>query len=606
MEGGRRHPRYYNDNKPAAIARRGVIAFVLGLCLAYALSSWVQLLEWFFPNGVKSALNIVATLHERLEAVGVLPWNQYVIAVFAVPIAGFIYQKSPLARRLDFLLFAPFDRKTLGPIGAATGILQWHVPASGGLHDAWTNLRQWVTHGAVEERWKLEWLMSEPDLGKPFDWTLLVGAGGIGKTQLAKELGRQLALRDVLGDKVPTAKGLARAKRHFNALAAWWRRVVPYCAVAAADPWDAALIGKRGEPHATSTENQLKEWTPRRPTLLILDDPLIGVSRKIIEALEGHKSEFWYPVRLIIVNTVVPSDLLVEPDPRGTGWSVSGANELAFKPVILPEQHFDVATVEAILARGYWAVEKETPILRSGADLRAIHAKHLPTLVNAVEGSPLLIALAVSWLGAGDRSLLQLLGTANLGDVERDLFSDRKGLKELVQHRLMKERVTEYYRRYEAIDGDASAALRVSVACATIADGVSRRYASEKLQLELAESKLRRAFPFVEAGAIDPIPPLRPWLLGEHLVRVLKEDLWSVNPEALDQLIQNAFEANPRGALKALSRKGWLAGEVARVLEALPAPADADDKLALFEACAEHSLFVDRKTLPQALRRAGE
>jgi hypothetical protein len=97
-------------------------------------------------------------------------------------------------------------------------------------------------------------------------------------------------------------------------LGCWWRHVAPWRNRAESDPWDVGLIGKYGERDDLERIASLKTWQPRRPTLLILDDPPMGTSKEAIQALKDHQSQFWYPVRLLIVDQFVPADLPIDPD----------------------------------------------------------------------------------------------------------------------------------------------------------------------------------------------------------------------------------------------------------------------------------------------------
>jgi len=46
-------------------------------------------------------------------------------------------------------------------------------------------------------------------------------------------------------------------------------------------------------------EHLVAAWRPRRPTILLLDDPLQNEAVAVVRALASHHTEYRYPVRLI-------------------------------------------------------------------------------------------------------------------------------------------------------------------------------------------------------------------------------------------------------------------------------------------------------------------
>jgi hypothetical protein len=110
---------------------------------------------------------------------------------------------------------------------------------------------------------------------------------------------------------------------------------------------------------------------------------------------------------------------------------------------VLREQTFDESGLRQALADGFWAWGRGVASLRTSKDLRALYAtKNIKALVDAVEGSPMLLALAVLWLEKdANRSVASLLNAADLTDAEeRDIFAEeRRNLMLLVAHRLTRD-----------------------------------------------------------------------------------------------------------------------------------------------------------------------
>jgi hypothetical protein len=152
-----------------------------------------------FPGFAEAFKSLGAEI-QFLEPARTLPWNWKVIALVGVPIAAYFLKGVPLARTLDFLLFADFNQRVMTRVTRYTGIFKWRLPSSGPIFETWGGLLRWAKQGATGDRWKLDWIFEGPQLLEPFSWTILIGGNGIGKTQLARELARHLACRDRFGD----------------------------------------------------------------------------------------------------------------------------------------------------------------------------------------------------------------------------------------------------------------------------------------------------------------------------------------------------------------------------------------------------------------------
>ena len=366
-------------------------------------------------------------------------------------------------------------------------------------------LLAWTRDGATDHRWSPRWLWT-PQPDKPFAWTILVGGNGTGKTQLAKELGRALARRAEFGDSAEGSCALAVWKRSAPRLVCWYERIAPW-ARGASIPWDAGLVGKLAHRHEGSRVERLKEWLPRAPTLLILDDPAPGLSEKVISILDARKDRFWYPVRLLIVDQFIPADVPIRADSSGTVWHDRNDPSEHRTPFVLPDVRFDVAQFRTVLANGYWVVGTDgAPELKRGdGEIQALwDRKDLERLVDVVEGNPVLLALAVHWLRPTaahrkGRTVGDLLDDrVHLLDDEEKEFVEpaAASLRELVAHRLVSERIEELFQGVGAIaPGGGEDPLRMSIACATIADGIPRKEAVAVFRLpDTDHEKLHRLF----------------------------------------------------------------------------------------------------------------
>ncbi len=597
--------RYCRDESTAAEARRAALATIIGTASAGALSVALFLVVLRFPAFGAKYAQIAESLGFPNTAKK-LPWGFWGFLTVSLGIS-LVFYKSRVVRRWDFLLFSPFDSETLEPVTRYTGLLGWHMPEEGPTRDAWNALRSWALMGIAElDVQAFRRRESGRRTQDPFSWTILLGPNGSGKSQLTKELGRDLGQRAILGDGVPRPGAPGRRRLR---LRQWWHRVRGKTLENV--PWDAGMVAKRGDRKDDHRLERLKTWLPRAPTFLILDDPPLTVCSKVIETLAARQDKYLFPVRLVIVDQFIPADLPVMKNTDRVGWHHSDAASVAFSPIFLAAPAFDVERFRKVLAQGYWVKEaKAPPILER--DLPALYRyEDMERLVSAVDGSPMLLALATHWLRRRGRSVEMLLrGTLDIVAEEEKVFFGPTGedLRALVSHRLVTERIEELYEGFKAVDlhqPHDKAALRKSIACATIADGISSRTARERFKLGGDDTDLHRVFADVP-GTIETVPPVRPWLIGEHFVSKVEHDVYPGQTQGVDGLIREAWQIHPDGTLEALSRPGPLACRIARVIGDAPRPTDGATQLTQFTALAQHALFSSGDSLPRALAIAAE
>lgn len=596
--------KYPGDESPQAWLRRIGLALAVSLAITTALALALVTLLRLFPSFKDTYAQTIGKWPSLPEATRQIPWSRgsfVIIALLMTP----LFVGSRLSRATDFYLFSPVDRRTLQPVKRQTGMFLWYLPKSGPLFDAWTELATWALSGTGDGRWPLSWLWSGPQLERPFGWTLLTGGNGVGKTQLARELARQFGKRSRFGDDELTPARKARRPHWRTRFSAWWARVAWWTA-SSDTPWDSGMILKHGD-GTEEALRRLEDWLPRAPTLLILDDPPADISRRVINLLAARSRRMWYPVRLLIVDQIVPSDLPITKNVDREGWHHTGAPEAPFTPVVLDEAaRFDPSHFRAALAKGYWMDGADgLPTLEKGLPARALRDdEEAQQLVDAVEGNPLLLTLSTYWLRKPGRTLVHLLddSVSLLNAEEREVLGPSgAGWRQLIAHRLTTERLEDVYQQLKLADGSGSSSLRRAIVCATVADGISRKDAAERFGLHIETSTLHRLFP--SAGEYgDRIPPMRPWLLAERLAHKIELDLFPGDPEPIDELIMVAWELNSAGTMKALSRPGRLPGRIARHVGSLPLPKEASAQCALFCAFARHAT----SGLPEALRTALE
>lgn len=488
----------------------------------------------------------------------------------------------PLVKRLTLILASPFDTSVFEGIRHRTGLLRWQLYRDGSkalpqptLIDefelaqavAWDALRKWVFDGCGDGTLKPFW--RKRPIPRAFTWAVLVSPNGLGKSQLAYELGRTLARRDCLGDAARDVGFKARYRQWRHRLSVWLRHLAWWKALRDDDPWDAGILYPLDAPKRKNVPN----WRPRRPTLILLDDPATGSSSEVIRILSANSAEFLYPVRLLILDQLLPADLAgTQPDSHDSVASNRGMPE----PVVIRD--FGFTRRNAIGLR-----IQEVPGREGQGQVAPISSEALGELLDRTGPWPLAVALALHFLSDKGKD-----SVATLAEQERHLApAAERGVA--IPHRVIEERVADLQQTIKSIVPGHMDLLR-ALACATLANGLPRvelgkngRQTTgrciERFQLgNVADSMLRQIFPHAMHDLKNWLPPIRPLEVGLVFIRQLLSELHGPREEALDKLISDAWELNPEGTLNTLRRLAGSSDEIAtRLAESLQSrdPAEA-------------------------------
>ncbi|MEQ1546521.1 hypothetical protein [Methyloglobulus sp.] len=598
--------KYYKDSSMAVRFRRLLLEVAITAFAVISIHSVLEIINYFWPDVVKEIATYLNSLWNDSKINFVVPWKPLDWAIWFFLVYGGLKFLN-FSRKLDFVLFSAFDGSVLNPIPRYTGILQWHLPARGEVKNAWDALHHWIKRDVGTGRWSLNWLFDEPkfedDQTIPFAWTLLTGPNGVGKSQLAMELARTLAQREFLGDSQDEITWLDTIRNNFYLCrccfnrVAWWRKTPD-------PPWDAGLLKK--EFLNQIENNPLTSWRPRMPTLLLLDDPGISGTKNAVQILQSQQNHYWWPVRLLVIDQFIPADAPVAPNTDGKVWHHEILTECEFEFFTLSEVKFNVQDFRVIKSGYFWLPDNNKQLQKQDcSDLRLFQGidTDIQHYIDAVEGNPLLTALAVLWFAADPERTLSALTSANAIDEEDKLIPPGSPVLTRVVHRLTQVRLEELYRDLEAIETKLKIPkhkLLKALACATVADGLDFDTAKNQLGLELDNKERKYLFPEY-VGSITQIPPKRPWRIGEVFFHKVEADCFADNRQERKHLIACAFQANPGGTLKALNRKGWLAEAVADTVINLPLPQKFEDQIAQFTAFAQASLYGKPECVPKAL-----
>ena len=221
---------------------------------------------------------------------------------------------------------ARYDAEAMQPSAPGSSGVQRASPLSPAQQHAWDAIVQWCQHGAGNgsSPFLFPWVL--PKAEQRFAVAVLTGPKGAGKSRLAVALSRHLDGNDSLSQ---LTSGLARWRLKLRvkiADCAWWR-------MRKSDhPWDCGYLIENA-----AAIDHLHRFLPRRPTLLIADELTAGSLAKCVGALHARQHEFRHPVRVLIVDTVVPgwrrpmssSDPDKPVDARGDGALCFDAIEAA-------------------------------------------------------------------------------------------------------------------------------------------------------------------------------------------------------------------------------------------------------------------------------------
>jgi hypothetical protein len=214
-----------------------------------------------------------------------------------------------LARRCGPALIARYDDGALR-VEPASGVNET-LPRdlSANQKAAWTQLQQWCFDGAGDGRtpfW-LPWAM--PRVERRFSIAVLLGAKGAGNSQLAEAWSREIDGSNQLQHAGGAwARLCLRLRVKWNDCV-WWRARKP------ADPWDSGyLVGD-----ALALEH-LRKFLPRRATLMVANALPSAALLERIAVLSARCTAFHHPVRLLIVDTVLPAALGLTRDADSALW----------------------------------------------------------------------------------------------------------------------------------------------------------------------------------------------------------------------------------------------------------------------------------------------
>lgn len=419
-------------------------------------------------------------------------------------IAGNLHDRFFAAFNSDvFKPVIPSYRPDREPRNKAFVVLPW-LPGTGARAAAWKALRAWLQEDQTQREGF--WLFSKPV--HPLTMTVLTGRAGSGKSRMAYELARTIS--GAAEEQPPSA--LSRLNN-------WARFTFAPRLLDDQSRWDAGLLPPSAL--AVGRDRGLAEWRPRRPTLILLDDPGPGQTLQVWSTLQANAPTFRHAVRLLVSNQSVPYDsgfAFSDTIKDSGGWAFQGS-PAATPPIVLP--------VEA------WFTESEVRMLARRADMvrlaaaahsevgKSLHAN----LFRVTRGNPLLVQLAFEWV------------------------RDKKSFEDVSADALSEARVERIFAALR-LNGINNRDQFTALALATLTGGLRRDTLADLGLDELpSNDELQACFPSDDMR-LGEFPPIRPEMIADRFVdRVIQQ--FSIPPELL---IKNGFNLAPSAMLRVLRR----------------------------------------------------
>lgn len=479
------------------VTTTGLLAIWLLFAVAPALAAAVV-------KSVDAIGNLNKVLAElQLEAA--IPWLAKLVLV--APLTLYAYgNRQQVAQYVFSRWLDRFDDEVWHPVRRPAPflhgdqVLPWLAPeatlAAPGRLSTWQEMRAWVEDGAA--------MSNGTPARVPFSWALLVGRSGAGKSRHADEFARLLARRDLLGDSAaPQAGWRLRRKRWQLQLTAAIRRARRR--PRATDPWDAGRPAHRTAQGSellslsTSYKINFEAWRPRAPTLIVFEDPRAEEAAALIAWLSAKTARtdaqnaripYHFPVRLLIVNQTLPSDLQLIPDAKSRSWR-SGLPHFRGDPWVMNERHyFTWKEVLALSHRAFRSDDRRAWVVR---DVQSRFAE----LTHG--GHPLLVEALFSWIRSHKEGTLPDVG------------------ERLTAEQLLADRAQRVLVALEAAGIETHAQLS-HLAAATLVDGLPRA-SLDSSSHSLNAAALQRVFP--DADVQLRVPGVKPDLIGRAFVELV-------------------------------------------------------------------------------------
>lgn len=477
------------------------------------------------------------------------------IALFVTLYGPILY----LTHRIGPTLIARYDDETLRVLPSGDYGLRWAGPLGEAQHKAWQALSEWCFAGAGDGTCPLWPPWAQPSVEQRFSIAILTGPNGVGKSHLAEALSRELD--GSLRLEACTSR-LARLRLRLGVKlneSAWWkprRRE---------DPWDSGYLVE--DPAALV---RLAGFLPRRATLLVADELTPLTLLDAITKLKGRRADFRHPVRLLIIDTVLPGCLGLGLDAERRVWTTN-IHELGEVPVVsLSDVRFAPPEFRGLVGAQVGADGQRMQLL--GRDVT------WQPLIEALDGQPVLLAESIRQVREQKTTFESLCGDNDLADKHASLEEPGKrepvmlpadilGVRRaLLRERLLGGRAQHRKQAIRAALGADTAGgeeAYYALMVATLAGGCASPRLCKLLGWtvdKLGDERLARVFG--RDATPKWIPPIKPAVIADEMLRdhfraPRNASLDEESRQHIARALHIAWLCNPAGTLRTVAR--WVA-----------------------------------------------
>ncbi len=203
------------------------------------------------------------------------------------------------ASHVGAVLIARYDSDVLQVAQPDAIDLHATRPRQANQQVVWDQLQRWCFDGAGNGRAPLWCPWATPRVEQRFSIAVLTGLNSGAKSHLVEAFARDIDGTTQLQCAGGAGGRLALRLRVKVIDCLWWRARKP------TDPWDSGyLIDDAVAPQ------RLRQYEPRRATLMVANTLPAALLHECITALNARRADFRHPVRLLIVDTALPNEIV--------------------------------------------------------------------------------------------------------------------------------------------------------------------------------------------------------------------------------------------------------------------------------------------------------
>lgn len=261
-------------------------------CLLLIVVSWLTLvaLEHIWPVVAQQVTNKKTIKDWNFSVSDMAELLKFLIPVAILFRAIFVHVALPI----DFFLFSPKNTRIMRPISQGEPEV---LPDD--IKEDWQNLLVWALADSDEKRWGNPW--RGPRQGELDDFSKTYGAriNETNRRKLVRELANSLEMIGQQPATKPSGWPFKKLLNNFPKLFDTYRRTCIWKPLK--DRYVAWDVGTVPTEEGDRVISRITKWRPRRPSMLILEEPSAQYEKKIELAIDQGAPFYRYPVRLLVL-----------------------------------------------------------------------------------------------------------------------------------------------------------------------------------------------------------------------------------------------------------------------------------------------------------------